>query len=81
MSTKIQRWGNSQGLRIPKEVLVEAHIEVGDEVKVRAVDGKLVVTPLRFVRGRLALADLVAAIPLGTPVHEVDWGAPEGEEV
>jgi antitoxin MazE len=81
MPTKIQRWGNSQGLRIPKEVLAEAHIEVGDEVEVRAVDGKLVVTPVRFVRGRLALADLVAAIPAGAPAHEVDWGAPEGDEV
>ncbi|MDF1521743.1 MAG: AbrB/MazE/SpoVT family DNA-binding domain-containing protein [Trueperaceae bacterium] len=81
MPTKIQRWGNSQGLRIPKEVLAEAHIEVGDEVEVRAVDGKLVVTPVRFVRGRLALADLVAAIPAGTTVYEVDWGAPEGDEV
>ena len=81
MPTKIQRWGNSQGLRIPKEVLAEARIEVGDEVEVRAVDGKLVVTPLRFVRGRLALADLIAAIPPGTPAHEVDWGAPEGDEI
>ena len=81
MPTKIQRWGNSQGLRIPKEVLAEAHIEVGDEVEVRAVDGKIVVTPLRFVRGRLALADLVAAIPAGPTVREVDWGAPEGDEV
>ena len=81
MPTKIQRWGNSQGLRIPKEVLAEANIEVGDEVEVRVVDGKVVVTPLRFVRGRLALADLVAAIPSGTPVREFDWGSPEGDEV
>ena len=81
MPTKIQRWGNSQGLRIPKEVLAEARIEVGDEVDVRAVDGRLVVTPVRFVRGKLALADLVAAIPAGTQVPEVDWGAPEGDEV
>lgn len=81
MPTKIQRWGNSQGLRIPKEVLSEARIEIGDEVEVRVVDGKIVVTPVRFVRGRLALADLVAAMPADGSVDEVDWGAPEGDEV
>lgn len=80
MPTKIQRWGNSQGLRIPKEVLAEARIDVGDEVEVRAVDGKLVVTPVRLVRGRLALADLVVAMPGGTDAAEIDWGAPEGDE-
>jgi antitoxin MazE len=81
MPTKIQRWGNSQGLRIPKEVLAEARIDVGDEVEVRAVDGKLIVTPVRFVRGRLALADLVAAMPKATEAAEVDWGATEGDEL
>lgn len=80
MPTKIQRWGNSQGLRIPKEVLAEARIDVGDEVEVRAVDGKLVVTPVHLVRGRLALADLVVAMPGGTDAAEIDWGAPEGDE-
>ncbi len=50
----------------------EAHIETGEEVAVRAVDGKLLVTPVRFVRGRLPLTDLIASIPAGAPVHEGD---------
>ena len=41
----------------------------------------LVVTPLRRVRGRLALADLVAAIPPDAASTEVPWGDPEGREV
>ncbi|TVR85132.1 MAG: AbrB/MazE/SpoVT family DNA-binding domain-containing protein [Trueperaceae bacterium] len=80
MPTKIQRWGNSQGLRVPKEVLAEANLEIGDAVDVRAVDGTLVVTPLRRVRGRLDLADLVAAMPPDTISTEVPWGEAEGDE-
>ena len=34
MVTKIQRWGNSQGLRITRQMLEDAHISVGDEVDV-----------------------------------------------
>lgn len=81
MPTKIQRWGNSQGVRVPKEVLAAAKLEVGDAVDVRAVDGTLIVTPLRRVRGRLALADLVAAMPTDVANAEVPWGEPEGDEI
>ncbi|MBL4823880.1 MAG: AbrB/MazE/SpoVT family DNA-binding domain-containing protein [SAR324 cluster bacterium] len=34
MLTKMQKWGNSQGLRIPKIILEETKIGVGDEVEV-----------------------------------------------
>lgn len=34
MVTTVQKWGNSQGLRLPKELLREAHISFGDEVNV-----------------------------------------------
>jgi antitoxin MazE len=81
MATKIQRWGNSQGLRVSKEILAAANLEVGDAVDVRAVDGTLVVTPLRRVRGRLDLAELVAAIPREATHAEVPWGEPEGDEL
>ena len=81
MPTKIQRWGNSQGVRVPKDVLAEARLEVGDVVDVRAVDGAIVVTKLRCRRGRIALEDLVAALPAAASRDEMDWGAPEGDEV
>jgi antitoxin MazE len=79
--TKIQRWGNSQGLRVPKEVLAAANLKIGDLVDVRAVDGTLVVSPLRRVRGRFALADLVAAMPRDAASSEVPWGESEGGEI
>jgi antitoxin MazE len=79
--TKIQRWGNSQGVRVPKGVLAEASLEVGDVVDVRAVDGAIVVTKLRNRRGRVALEDLVATLPAAASREEVDWGVPEGDEV
>jgi antitoxin component of MazEF toxin-antitoxin module len=41
MVTKIQKWGNSQGLRLARQVLEDAHISVGDDVDVTARDGRL----------------------------------------
>ena len=34
MLAKIQKWGNSQGLRISKNLLSDAQLDVGDEVDI-----------------------------------------------
>jgi antitoxin component of MazEF toxin-antitoxin module len=45
MITKIQKWGNSQGLRLSKDLLSDADIDVGDAVDVAVHKGALIVTP------------------------------------
>jgi antitoxin MazE len=81
MITKVQKWGNSQGLRISKELLSNADIEVGDAVNVAVRDGALVVTPVNRVRGTQNLAQLVKDIKKGYRPEELDWGQPVGREV
>ena len=81
MITKVQKWGNSQGLRLSKDLLRDANIEVGDTVSVTVREGALVVTPVRRVRGRLDLALLVSEIPEDYKHGEIDWGPPAGREV
>ena len=81
MVTKVQTWGNSQGLRLSKQVLDEAHISVGDEVDLTVHDGVIVIAPARRVRGRCNLKDLVDGMPRDYQPSELDWGAPVGREV
>jgi antitoxin MazE len=81
MVTRIQRWGNSQGLRVSKEVLHEAGIDVGELVSVTVAQGSLVVTPARRVRGALDLEELVGRIAKGERPGEAGWGPPAGGEV
>ena len=81
MVTKIQKWGNSQGLRLAKRLLEDAHISVGDDVDVTARDGLIVIAPARRIRGRLSLKELVSRIPKNCKAEETDWGEPVGKEV
>ncbi len=81
MITKVQKWGNSQGLRLSRELLADVHVDVGDSVEVTVRGGSLVVTPARRVRGGVDLKDLVSRIPKGYEPGELDWGAPTGREV
>lgn len=80
MHTKIQKWGNSQGLRLAKTVLEDAHLGVGDKVDVAVRDGIIVIAPVTEIRGRYRLEDLVAKIPENYETDEVDWGVQVGRE-
>ena len=81
MITRVQKWGNSQGLRLSKQVLSDADIDVGDEVEVAVRAGNLTVTPVRRVRGGHDLRELVGRIPRNYKPTELDWGPPVGREV
>jgi len=80
MIVKVQKWGNSHGLRIARHLLEDAGLSAGDQVDVVARNGTLIVKPVRRVRGKVDLKDLVARIPRGYRAREVRWGCPVGRE-
>ena len=81
MLSKVQKWGNSQGLRFTKTLLQEAQINVGDEVNVSVQEGRIIIEPVTKVRGKYDLKELVSKMPQEYHVEELDWGEPIGKEV
>ncbi|MCG2715807.1 MAG: AbrB/MazE/SpoVT family DNA-binding domain-containing protein [Candidatus Marinimicrobia bacterium] len=80
MLTKVQKWGNSQGLRFPKEILSRANISIGDEVDIEIHNGEIVIKPVTRIRGKYNLKDLVSKIPDNYMSEEQNWGSPVGKE-
>jgi len=78
MVSKVQRWGNSQGVRLPKTVLDLAHIAVGDEVEIIVDDRQILVK--KVPRPKYDLAELVSRIPKRYKAREVNFGRPVGKE-
>jgi antitoxin MazE len=62
MLARVQKWGNSLALRIPKQVAVEAGINLESEVDLVVRDHQIIITP---ARGEYSLADLVNRITTG----------------
>jgi len=81
MVTKVQKWGNSQGLRLSKQTLDDAEISVGDQVDVVVRDGLILIAPAKRLRGKYKLSDLTKQIPKDIMTQEVQWGEPVGNEV
>ena len=81
MLGKIQSWGNSQGIRINKQLLDEAHFHAGEEVQITAVEGKIIIEAAVQIRGRYDLAELVAKMPASYCPKEENWGESQGKEI
>ena len=79
MITSIKPWGNSQGIRLSKELLVEAQITPSDSLKVFVLNGDIII---RKQHRHKTLEERAAeyAGKLG-PYREFDWGAPVGREI
>ncbi|MCR4685967.1 MAG: AbrB/MazE/SpoVT family DNA-binding domain-containing protein [Lachnospiraceae bacterium] len=78
MQTQVKKWGNSQGIRIPKEILQEASIGENDILDIEVLNGKIILT--KQFRHK-TLEERVAAY--GGKLNldgEFDWGDPVGRE-
>ena len=79
MIAKIQKWGNSLGLRIPKGIAEDAHVVEGARVDLKVENGRLVVAPVR--KGRYRLDDLLDRVTPENVHAEVETGRAVGREV
>lgn len=81
MIAKIQKWGNSQGLRVSKDLLEQVHMDVGDAVDIKVQKGAILIRPLKVLRGKVTLKELIAQMPKNYKQEKEVWGGPMGEEV
>ncbi len=79
MKTAIRRWGNSLALRIPHAYAVEASLEEGSAINLVIERGRLVATPRKKKKYRLA--DLLGGMK-EAQLHPEQWrDQPAGKEI
>ena len=78
MKTRIQKWGNSLALRIPKSFAVETGLAQDAIVDISLVEGKLIVTPLPIPS--ITLEQLLAGVTDSNRHTEYDTGEAIGNE-
>ena len=80
MKSKIQKWGNSLAIRIPKSFAVEMEIKQDSVIDLSVVDSKIIVEPNKS-KPKYNLAELLDEINEDNIHSETDWGNPVGKEV
>ena len=80
METSIQKWGNSLGVRLPKNIALNQSLKVGSRVVVTETKTGIAIEIVKKKKYN-TLAEMIADI---TPenMHElIDWGDPVGNEI
>ena len=78
MKTRVQKWGNSLALRIPKSFASEVGFQKETPVEVSLEDGRLVVAPVS--QPKPTLKQLLAKITKDNLHSEVETGPAVGNE-
>jgi antitoxin MazE len=78
LKAKVQKWGNSLAVRIPKSIAMEAHLKQDTPVEVTFRDGGVVVSPMK---PDYTLEELLDQITEENKHSEVDFGPAIGAEV
>ena len=79
MHTRVQRWGNSLAVRIPKPIAQETGLDANSPVDITLEEGRLVITPR--VPAPPDLDELLAQVTDDNLHGEVDFGPAAGREV
>jgi antitoxin MazE len=79
MLTKVQKWGNSLALRIPKAFALDAQLENDSIVEVSLVDGQIIIKPVPAPTW--SLEQLLSGINANNIHHEADTGDAVGNEI
>jgi len=79
MVTKLVKWGNSLGLRIPKSFAKEAGVQEGSAVDLSLEGDRLVIRPVKTARYKLS--NLISGIRDDNLHEEISTGEAVGREV
>ncbi len=78
MLATLQKWGNSQGVRIPKTLIDSLHWNNDEKLSIVADNNKIIIEP---VHKRKNIMELFADYNEDYTPEEIDWGEPVGKEV
>jgi len=80
MRAKIQKWGNSLAVRLPKAITEKAGLVIADEIDID-VEGAGKVVLLPRIWKEYLLEELLTGITPANLHDEMDFGAPQGREM
>ena len=86
MQTTVVKWGNSQGIRIPKAFLKSMEITENDPVDVILDNEKIIIKKSNTVEHKTTKKRLIEFYgedfdQKSEYQEEIDWGAPVGKEI
>ena len=83
MTTTIQKWGNSQGIRIPKILLDSVQWTENEQITILVENNRIIIEKAQDkpTKKRKNIKELFADYKEANEPIKIDWGEPEGKEI
>lgn len=79
MEAKLQKWGNSDGIRIPSNFLKSLNLKTNDKVELNYDGEKIIITKLK--KNKISLEELFNKYNGDNLTNEFSWDEPRGKEI
>ena len=79
MEARLQKWGNSVGIRIPHSILKELNLKINDLIKIEKVEDKVIIT--KQVNPKISLAERFAEYKGDNLAKDFVWDEAKGREI
>lgn len=79
MITKIQKWGNSLGLRLPNAYIKELKLKENSAVEIKVENKQIVISPVETEE--YELKELLSRVSESNIHKEIQIDIPEGKEI
>ena len=79
MEAKLQKWGNSDGIRIPSSILKALNLKTNDTINLEQIEDKIIIS--KQVKSKISLAEKFKEYHGENLSKEFSWDDARGKEI
>ena len=79
MEARLQKWGNSDGIRIPAALLKALNLKTNDTINLEQVEDKIIIS--KQVKSKISLAERFQKYHGENLAKEFSWDDARGKEI
>ena len=79
MEVKLQKWGNSNGIRIPNFILKALNLKPNDKVEIREENDQIIISKVK--KQNLSLEERIKQYNGPNLAKDFCWDEPKGKEI
>ncbi len=79
MEARLQKWGNSDGIRIPSSILKSLNLKTNDAINLEQIEDKIVIS--KQVKSKISLAEKFKEYHGENLAKDFSWDDAQGREI
>lgn len=79
MEARLQKWGNSDGIRIPSNILKALNLKTNDTLELHQEEDKIIISKTK--KEKISLKERFSKYKGPNLTKEFDWDEPKGNEI